>query len=107
MATFYLQLTPTITMKELRAKFRAFELLYGESEMILHGDVVVEYSHNAIAPVSFVRGIIIDTSKRERFEVTETGRVDNPLNPLTAFLPHAAPIKLPHALPEIMFITKR
>lgn len=103
MATHYIKLVQGITTQEIKKKFAAFELLYGESEMVVRGDVPTLWG-DKLLPVFGVDAVVIAVGRkiitaRPRFRLPEEEDYVIPLNYLYTERP-----ALP---PELMFITKR
>jgi hypothetical protein len=101
MATHYLKLIQGITTTEIKAKFAAFELLYGSSTMLIKGDLPSLYK-NQILPVFGVDGEIVKVGRKTltvkpRFRLPEEQDYVIPLEFLY--------VQRPALTPEIMFIT--
>lgn len=102
MATHYIPLKQGITVKEIKAKFAAFELLYGESEMVVRGDVPTLWG-DKLLPVFGVDAVVIAIGRksitaRPRFRLPEEKDYVIPLNYLYT--------ERPAFTPELIFITK-
>lgn len=101
MATHYIKLQPGITVNEIKAKFAAFELLYGESKMNVKGDLPTLYK-GKIMPVF---GIDADVTRVGRKTLTVKPRFHSKGEDEMVIALEFLYTERPALTPELMFIT--
>lgn len=99
MATYYMELKQGITVNEIKAKFAAFELLFGSSEIYVKGNVPSLYK-NQILPVSLSRAKLVKMGRSNLTVCANDGAENTVIH-----LGYLYTVYPKHTEPEIMFIT--